>query len=843
MSSTLLAKRLMPKLLMRLLGLLVVLVACFVFLAVAWFEPGDPSLYTHYFFYEEIRIQNPTGKLGAHVAGVLFYQMGWLAYLLPLFMLAQVIDRRRNSWRRRLCEHALAAGALYFLGLCFLQEVYPYIVLDKLTYATTGASGLALYSFIQAQLGRVGVYFLTAAFSLSFCIVIGLDRWLGLRLQAGMQELRRMSWVKSLSVGLSRSPQRSKDPNPTAKQPSAPSPIPTLGSPFDAGTPAKPSVMKNEEQWPSSHAETREHLSPDRSPLPARASPQASSQAEVGLPDIRELFEPPEGLGTDGKPDQGSGKTKSLRNRLLAKSVRAGEASRPELQAPCPKDIEELQEKLLNTLSDFKITGEMIGHSIGPVVTVFHFKAAPGTKQATVIGLCDDLALALKVDSLFVRPMHGKSALGIEVPNPKRQTVYFREVVTSAAFAKAEHGPLVYAAGKSITGEPMVIPLSSMPHLLIAGATGSGKSVAIHGLIASVLLKGTPSQVKLILVDPKMLELSIYKDLAHLLMPVITDPKKASAALHWAIHEMERRYRLMEELEVRNIEGFNEKIRQQPLGRESVEEDLTQADSDKAGVSEPLPYILIVIDELADLMLTAAKDVETSIQRLAQKARASGIHMVLATQRPSVDIITGVIKANLPARMSFRVVSKHDSRTILDAMGAERLLGKGDMLFQHPVTPGVQRVQGAYMSDEEIAQLTKKLRDHYGPARYATEVMDWIKSHPMWSDDSKAKPAHAGNLTVRSGEGGRHEGMGAGASEGAYGMSNTLMEQDEYFEQAVELASGQGAVSASGLQRNLKIGYNRASRIVEDMERRGMVAPTDGVKPRKWLGGGAQPEA
>ena len=466
-----------------------------------------------------------------------------------------------------------------------------------------------------------------------------------------------------------------------------------------------------------------------------------------------------------------------------------------------PHELETTSALLVKTFEDFGVQGKVIGYQPGPVVTVYEFQPDAGIKQSKILGLIDDLALALKADSIFIHPVRGKRALGVQVPNSKREPVHLGDILGTPTFKEAS-SPLTFGLGKTITGQPMCTDLTAMPHLLVAGATGSGKSVGINAMLCSIIMKATPEQVRMILVDPKMLELSVYEGIPHLLMPVITEPSKASLALKWAASEMERRYRLMQLACVRNIEGFNDFWSKASADRKTqLREALDDSTLDR------LPYILLVIDELADLMMTAPKDVEAQIQRLAQKARASGIHMVLATQRPSVDIITGVIKANLPSRIAYQVVSKHDSRTILDLIGAEKLLGKGDLLFQKPGTGRLERLQGALITDEEVINLVASVKAS-SEVQYDERIISWI-------DDEFARQKDGG--------------------EGGEEASNSPDDEPK-FNEAVAIARAHGVVSASFLQRHLKIGYNRAARIVEFMESKGLVDKADGAKPRRWLG-------
>lgn len=425
-------------------------------------------------------------------------------------------------------------------------------------------------------------------------------------------------------------------------------------------------------------------------------------------------------------------------------------------------------------LEDFGVEGRITQVHPGPVVTMYEFEPAPGVKINSVVSLSDDLALALKAQSVRVSPITGKAAIGIEVPNRQRELVSLREILSSEGFKKS-NSRLTLGLGKDIFGTPVVADLLKMPHLLVAGATGSGKSVSINSMVMSILYKATPTEAKMLMVDPKLLELSAYEEIPHLISPVITSPKEAAEALKKMVVEMERRYRILAERAARNIESYNIRAKDE---------------------EEQLPYIVIIIDELADLMFTAANDVEDSIARLAQMGRASGIHLILATQRPSVDVITGIIKANFSARISFQVSSKVDSRTILDSHGAEHLLGKGDMLLMFPGAR-IIRVHGALITEEEIKAVTEFVKSQ-GRPDYT--ILESIQQIDAMGDDE------------RSGE------------------------RDEMYLKAIEFGESVGEVSISSIQRRLKIGYNRAARIMELMEEDGLVGPLKGAgKPREFL--------
>ncbi len=486
----------------------------------------------------------------------------------------------------------------------------------------------------------------------------------------------------------------------------------------------------------------------------------------------------------------------------------------PQTRRQVDRDILTMNARLLEKkLQDFNVDGEVVEICPGPVITMFEYAPGPGIKVNRIANLADDLSMALQALSIrIVAPIPGKGVVGIEIPNREREMVFLREIFAAEEFHRSKM-KLPMALGKDISGAPVVTDLARMPHLLVAGATGSGKSVSINTMILSLLYTSTPQDVRIIMVDPKMLELSIYEGIPHLLLPVVTNPKKAALALKWAVKEMERRYRLLSDKGVRNIDSYNKKLEKEAQGEEVVEGDVilmdevveAPAEGEAVEFQPPLsqeeelehghlPYIVIVVDELADLMMVAGREVEESIARLAQMARAAGIHLILATQRPSVDVITGLIKANFPARISFQVSSKIDSRTILDCNGAENLLGAGDMLFLPPGTAKLQRIHGAFVSDSEVQRVADFLKKQAKPV-YDKAILEMKHTDEKEDEDEMV---------------------------------------DERYDDAVALVAEARQASISMIQRRLRIGYNRAARIIERMEQEGIVGPSDGTsRPRE----------
>ena len=525
-------------------------------------------------------------------------------------------------------------------------------------------------------------------------------------------------------------------------------------------------------------------------------APATSASLAAPSEELTEPTEPAEPAAQPRPPLRGHSPANGFEFRAPAASM--VELPTLDLLAPADIDVEPVsEEKLIETgllieqrLQEFKVPVTVVGASAGPVITRFEVEPALGVRGSQIVGLMKDLSRGLGLTSIrVVETIPGKTCMGLELPNAKRQTIRLSEILEASVYQNS-HSQLTLAMGKDITGHPVVADLAKAPHMLVAGTTGSGKSVAINAMICSLLYKATPEEVRLIMIDPKMLELSVYEGIPHLLAPVVTDMKLAANALNWCVGEMEKRYRLMSAVGVRNLAGFNQKIRDTEAKGKKLGNPFSLTPEAPEPLA-PLPLIVVVIDELADLMMVAGKKIEELIARLAQKARAAGIHLILATQRPSVDVITGLIKANIPTRVAFQVSSKIDSRTILDQMGAESLLGQGDMLFLPPGTGYPQRVHGAFVADEEVHRIVEYLKQ-FGEPQYEEGILDG--------------PATDG-----------------GAAQDLFGESPEA-EADPLYDEAVAFVVRTRRASISSVQRQLRIGYNRAARLVEQMETAGLVS-------------------
>ncbi|CAO0821095.1 DNA translocase FtsK [Desulfarculales bacterium] len=716
------------------------LLALLAAIALGGFSAADPSPKA----WSANSVQNHLGLTGAMAAGLGYEFTGLGAWLLPLLLALTGV----KAWRGRKLELFLplwAGGLVLMLGMaCLLGLAGGQVGLGGGRLLLGGQAGAAIAGHLRELLGTAG------ACTLASVLLVG--------------GLAPFVWAWG--------PRRAGRPRPAQPTPSEPRPRiePLVDAVWEPLTP---------DPVPQAPPPA---LEPDPLTQPA-ASPAASDQG----PRIKPRPTAPR------KPEYYPRAAQRLALPPLELLKEPAEQRPPDQEDNLRYNSRLLEKKLL----DFGVQGAVVEVAPGPVVTMYEFKPAPGVKISKVAGLSDDLAMNLKAHSIrIMAPIPGKAVIGIEIPSPVRETVFLREILASAAYQEAS-SPLAVALGKDILGQPVADDLARMPHLLIAGATGAGKSVFINTLVLSILYKSTTDEVRLLMVDPKRIELSTYADIPHLLYPIITSPKEATAGLRWAVMEMERRYALLASAGVRNIRSFNQRLKREGL----------RAPSGAAGGGEvtdpehprrlsPLPYILVIIDELADLMMVSSKEVEALITRLAQMARAAGIHLVLATQRPSVDVITGLIKANFPARISFQVSSRVDSRTILDCQGAEHLLGQGDMLFLPPGSSTLQRIHGALVTDREIERVVN-----------------------FWK--GQARPQYDESIVRAGGEGEDEENGGEG--------------EDERYADAVGLVRQTGQASISGLQRRLRVGYNRAARMIEQMEREGIVGPSDGSRPREVL--------
>ncbi|MDA8087080.1 MAG: DNA translocase FtsK 4TM domain-containing protein [Nitrospiraceae bacterium] len=692
-------------------GVAFILSALYIALSLSSYSRWDPSIFTE----STYKLKNYGGIVGSWLADLLFSFFGVSAFFIPLFLGATGVRRIFYPDAQKRKAH-LAGAALFIVSFSLLSGMtgLDFILTGWNSGGFIGQRGARL---LVEYLSVPGGYILALFFFISSLILLS---------PVPIKEIiSAAAGRKEAKSGGRREKEKttSEDKKPAMEEDA----YPEAGNVFIAG--------QQEEDGPS-----EAEAAADALPMAGAAHEEGgSSSAAYTLPPLNLLSE--DG-GTVERP---------TREELLAGSA--------------------LLEKKLR---DFGIQGKVSQVQAGPVVTMYEFEPAPGVKIQKVVALAEDLSLSLRAQSTRIAPIPGKAAIGIEVPNRQRETVLLRDIISSEGFRKSA-SCLTLALGKDIFGAPVVADLARMPHLLVAGATGAGKSVCLNSMITSILYKAAPAQVKMLMIDPKLLELSSYEGIPHLISPVITGPKAASEALKKMVFEMERRYRLIAARGARGIDGFN---------RTAPEE-------------ERLPYIVVVIDELADLMLSSASQVEDSIARLAQMARASGIHLILATQRPSVDVLTGVIKANFPTRIAFQVASRIDSRTILDAQGAEQLIGRGDMLL---LAPGarVMRVHGAYIAETEIKAVSDFARAQKPPDYSIFEAIE--------------EPAQ--------------EGSGAGTTE-----------RDELYEKAVDACATSGEVSISSIQRRLKIGFNRAARIVELMEEDELVGPPRGAgKPRAFLG-------
>ncbi len=774
------------------MGLCIVGIALAALVALISYNPGDPSLNTA----TDAEVQNWLAEPGAIFADAVLQSLG-LAALVPLMIVVawggRVVRAESVSWLWLRTVLIPAAVLLLSIGLSgFTQPASwslpaglggfsGHILLDLFAISLSGLGAVESLRWVAVVVGLIGGLTLT-----HWITTVPIEAYGDITRWVQRETLRTTYWLRGLVHRIRDEYVDRKAVRPARRE----------DTPVQRRERIEP-VMADDDV--DDIADSGENVS---TPVPAvtrdadivvaRNKPTKPSKKELAARQGSLLPAKPEGF--------------ELPPLDILSIPRVETATQLDTQA-----LEGNAKMLEGVLQDFGVKGEIIKVRPGPVVTLYELEPAPGTKTARVVSLADDIARSMSAIAVRIAVVPGRSVIGIELPNERRETVYFREMLSSEACDKFD-GKLTLALGKDIGGAPIYADLARMPHLLIAGTTGSGKSVAINTMIMSLLYRHTPDEVRILMIDPKMLELSIYDGIPHLLAPVVTEPGKAVVALKWVVREMEDRYRAMSQLSVRNIAGYNQRLKEASKKGTTLTKTVQTGFDPETGkpVYEeqalsltPLPYIVVIIDEMADLMLVAGKDVEAAVQRLAQMARAAGIHVIMATQRPSVDVITGTIKANFPTRISFQVTSKIDSRTILGEQGAEQLLGQGDMLYM-AAGGRITRVHGPFVTDDEVGEIVTHLKDQGQPS-YLDEVTDEDAA------DVSDVPGFAGVT-------------GGNTDSG-----------DSLFDQAVALVARERKASTSFVQRHLQIGYNRAARIIEEMEAQGMIGKPNHVGKREVL--------
>jgi S-DNA-T family DNA segregation ATPase FtsK/SpoIIIE len=731
-------------------GVLLLFAAVFLFAALVSYDSRDPSWASA--APRGARIANWGGRFGAETAETAYAVLGMAALLLPLAAAFLGIRAVLHGNRKIIFKKA-GQFLLLLLILCpLLNLFFQRITWGKKEIQFGGVLGDLIVSFLNGFLGSTGALIVLLAAASLFAIAVG-----GFSFKRLFHGIGRMTKFTSAGVKIRvpKHPKPEKPPKEEKKKAAGGESAPETRGPKEAPAAAGPARVERPEP-----PRPQLRKSAIRPPLPTAAKPEQFAFPQFD--DRPDYTMPPLTLLDPGAPSEQIDKSELQEKRRL------------------------IEEKL----AEFKVEGEVREYHPGPVITTYEFSPKPGIRITQVANLSDDLALALGAESVRIQRIPGKSSLGVEIPNNKREIIKLRDILESEPFIKSP-SKLTLALGKTVHDEVFVTDLGVMPHLLVAGATGTGKSVCLNALIASILYKAAPSEVKLLLIDPKRLEFSLYEGIPHLLSPVINDAKKAAVILMDTVKKMEERYYLMQQAKVRNIDQYNHYIAEQLQEKKGK---LTEEDRQKL---KPMPYIVIIIDELADLIMVSGQEVDFAIGRLAQLARAVGIHLVLATQRPSTDIITGTIKNNFPSRIAFRVPSKIDSRVILDENGAEKLLGMGDMLFIPPNYPRLIRLHCSYVSIPEVRRLVNFVKKQGAP-EYDERIVDVLQrtGEVPWGDSG---------------------------------------DKDEMFDEAVKLILTTGQASASYLQRRLKLGYARASRLIDQMEQEGILGPSEGSKPREIL--------
>ena len=698
------------------------------FISLISFDPQDLSFYTS---NPNTPINNFAGVVGAYLAGALAFAIGKAGFVIPIVLLLWSIARFTGNIPQKFYLKVLGGVILITMVSSLFSIIYRYDSVAR--FSSGGIVGLGVSSLLMRYFGIIGSYVIITSL-----IVLSLI----LATEFLLSPLLYSLYIKVKSLKISLPERRARRTKAITKPKPALKPVVSQAAVKATPKPQEPKKKSLRPEKTVIPYKPPQRETPKKKPVLSSQRLESGTKEEVNpytLPQLDLLSSPP-----------------------------------PISERSMKEDFDTSAHTLEETLSDFGLEVKVVKIEQGPVITRYELEPAPGIKVSRIASLGDNIALAMKAQSVrIVAPIPGKGTIGVEVPNTKSAMVYLREVLETKSYQDAASSKLAMALGKDISGHAVIADLSDMPHLLIAGATGSGKTVCVNSIIASILFNATPDEVKFLMVDPKMVELSIYNNIPHLLCPVVTDHKKVSAALNWIVSEMESRYKLLAGVAARNIDIYNAKMEKQG--------------------SSKIPYIIVIIDELADLMVVAAQDIENAITRLAQLSRAVGIHIILATQRPSVDVITGVIKANFPSRISFKVASKVDSRTVLDMNGADKLLGKGDMLYVEPGNSKPIRAQGSLVSDAEIERIVKFIKNQRTP-EYNIDIVQ---------EEKKAK--------------------------------FKTFEKDEVYDEAVKVVMTTKQASVSMLQRRLGLGYTRAARLIDTMEDEGIVGPYAGSKPREIL--------
>ncbi|GAB4223134.1 MAG: DNA translocase FtsK [Gammaproteobacteria bacterium] len=774
------------------LFVLTLAVSLFLLLSLTTYHATDPgwshsSISTH--------VINAGGHVGAWFADFLLYMFGYLAYLIPLLALYSAWLFLRHEDNKELDYQLLLLRTIGFFLMVVAGCGLASVELAGLPLGLPSTAGGILGQVIGMKL--IFAFNLTGASLVLVALLLS-----GITLSTNLSWLKVTEYTGQAVLNLANKCQviYNRIMHVRLTQPALTNP---KSDPVEANSTNKRLAIKiNISKTP---ATTKDDNETTESPKAKKLF--AKRKTERVEPKVDKLI--PEARYTQSRQADIFESTEIPTGDLPSLSLLDPVAQNQKINYSTEK-LEQMSREVEQRLLDFNVEAQVVAVHPGPVITRYELQLAPGLKVSKISGLAKDLARSLSVISVrVVEVIPGKSVIGLELPNEQREVVRLSEIFASQSYEKAK-SMLSLALGKDIAGHPVIVDLAKMPHLLVAGTTGSGKSVGVNAMILSILYKASPQDVRMIMIDPKMLELSIYEGIPHLLTPVVTDMKEAASALRWCVAEMERRYKLMAALGVRNVAGYNHKVREatkagtpiaDPLWvNPGIEEDV------QAPVLEALPFVVVVIDEFADMMMVVGKKVEELIARIAQKARAAGIHLILATQRPSVDVITGLIKANIPTRIAFQVSSRVDSRTIIDQQGAEQLLGRGDMLYLPPGSGVPVRVHGAFVDDHEVHRVVNDWRKR-GKPNYLQEIVEYS------SDDTGSSSA------------------GSGVNE----LGEMSGEADPLYDQAVQIVTETRRASISGIQRRLRIGYNRAARLVEEMERAGVVSPMESNGSREVL--------